>query len=199
MLLDYLFFRAWQLLVSHSILHNSPQILDWVDSWPVPGTFQYRDVLLRELSDDTFDQWQERHHAWRSCSRGHASAVSPSLWAISQTRVCGVRENEIQTSGATSQHGTPNHLARWAFHYGYNIFLVKTPTNGHLMWCGEVQIAAWYIRQKTIRSSPQREYSADEVWQSPVSFSSSLLSVMAFVLTCRTSVQIRAGTYYCTF
>ena len=56
--------------------------------------------------------------------------------------------------------------------------------------CGEVQTAAWCIRQKTTLSSTQRESNGDDVWQSPVSFSSSLVSGVAFVPACGTSVQI---------
>ena len=40
----------------------------------------------------------------------------------------GVRQNEIQTSSAKEQRSTPNHLAWWLFHCGYDIFLVKTLT-----------------------------------------------------------------------
>ena len=38
----------------------------------------------------------------------------------------GVRRNEIQTSSATTRHGTPNHLARREFHCRYNISFVET-------------------------------------------------------------------------
>ena len=48
----------------------------------------------------------------------------------------GFRRNELQASSAKARHCTRNHLARWVFHYGYNIFLVKTltqsPPNVHV-------------------------------------------------------------------
>ena len=38
-------------LLCHLILHNTPQVLDCIEIWPVPGPFQYRYlVFLQELS-----------------------------------------------------------------------------------------------------------------------------------------------------
>ena len=40
----------------------------------------------------------------------------------------GVRWNEMQTNGAITHNGTPNHMARQVFYFGFNIFLVKMLT-----------------------------------------------------------------------
>ena len=37
---------ALRLLVCHLILHNSPQVLDWIDIWAVPGPFQQRNLVF---------------------------------------------------------------------------------------------------------------------------------------------------------
>ena len=33
---------AWQFLVCHLILHNRTEVLNWIEMWAVPGTFQHR-------------------------------------------------------------------------------------------------------------------------------------------------------------
>ena len=83
------------------------------------------------------------------------------------------------------------YLARQVFHCGYNIFLVKMLTQ----WRPNVHVARYKLlhgafSQKTTLSSTQRESNGDDIWQSPVSFSSSLVPGVAFVPACGTSVQI---------
>jgi len=103
---------------------------------------------------------KERQLAWWSC--GRVCAILNSLWEIPHTWVHSYRcwTEEIQTSRATTRHGTPNHLVRRVFRCGYNIFHVKMiiqwPSNGN---CPVVQ------HQKTF-SSTQAESNGDHVWQS---------------------------------
>ena len=101
-----------------------------------------------------------------------------------QFHVLGVR-NETQTSS------NPNYLAQWLFHCGYNIFLVKTliqwPPNVHMVRYKLLKGA--FVRKEHFFSLS--EFNGDAVWQSLVSFSSSLVSGVAFVPACRTSVQIQ--------
>ena len=89
----------------------------------------------------------------------------------------------------------------WCFIVATTYFLSK-----RLCAYGEVQIAAWRIIQK-ILSSIHRESNDDDVWQNPVSLSSSLVSDIAFVPAWGTSILTEtsrhsAGTYSsycCTF
>ena len=103
----------------------------------------------------------------------------------------GFRRIEIQTSSATTTQGTPNYLVRRVFHGVYNTFRVKTliqrPPNMHM---ARNKFHAWCIRQKTKLCSNQREFNSDDVWQSLVSFSSSLVPGAAFEPVCGTSVQM---------
>ena len=48
----------------------------------------------------------------------------------------GVGRNEMHASSGTARHGTPNNLAWWVFHCGYNIFLVKSLTQ----WSSKVHM-----------------------------------------------------------
>ena len=66
-------------------------------------------------------------------------------------------------------------------------FLLKRLPNGG------IQTAAWCIRQKIILSTTQRESNGDGVWPSSLLFSS-LVSGVAFVPACGTSVHIVAET-----
>ena len=82
-------------------------------------------------------------------------------------------------------------------------FLSKRLPNGRLMCMYKLLHDAFVTKQC---SSPHQESSGDDVWQSPVSFSSSLVSGVAFVPACGTSVQIvaeasrnSAWSYRCTF
>ena len=137
---------ASRLLVCHLNLHNSPQVLDWIEIWAVPMPFQHRDlVFLQELSGylcsvtrsailheyhvavDVHVQFQllfEQFHVLGVRQNEIQTRSFTYLGPFS-----GVRQNEIQTRSATAHHGTPNHLARRVFHCGYNIFLVKTLTH----------------------------------------------------------------------
>jgi len=49
-------FSARWLIVCHLILHYSPQMIDWVDIWAVPGPFQYIYLVIFKRSVTTADQ-----------------------------------------------------------------------------------------------------------------------------------------------
>ena len=53
----------------------------------------------------------------------------------------GVRQNEIQTSSTMTQHGTPKHMAQWAYFCGYIIFLVKMLAQ----WLSNVHVARYKL------------------------------------------------------
>ena len=53
----------------------------------------------------------------------------------------GVGRNEVQASSATARHDTPNNLAWWVFHCGYNIFLIKSLTQ----WPSNVHVARFKL------------------------------------------------------
>ena len=68
------------------------------------------------------------------CSFGFSLSNSGSIHS-------SVKRNEIQTSTATARHAIPNHLARWLFHCGYNMLLVKTLTQ----WPPKVHAARYKL------------------------------------------------------
>ena len=47
---------VWSLLGCHLIIHNSPQVLDRIDIWAVPGTFQHRCIDFLQELNGTFDR-----------------------------------------------------------------------------------------------------------------------------------------------
>ena len=108
----------------------------------------------------------------------------------------------LKYRGAAQRHDMAIQIIR----HGYNIFLVKTLSQ----WQPNVHVARNKLLHGTVVSK-QHFHSArilyDDVWQSPVSFSSSLVSGVA--LLCLTegfqsklfaeTFRKNAGTYCCTF
>ena len=182
---------AWWLLVCHLILNNSPQVLDWIEIWTVPAwrsCFSSVTQWLPLIGD------MEHHLAWKTmqpwiCKCSFSFSLSYSMYLSPFIVVFDV----MKYRPAAPQHNMASQII-WlsrCFIGATTYFLSKRVLNGHLMcmW--------WGTNCCMVHSSENNTFSP--LSESPMAmmsdkvqslFSSSLVSGVAFMLACRTSVKI---------